>query len=199
MRSGGHVVYTFKSGFSDEHVKVRTVPQPGIISEACGVTYSIFVKPSRVALKDDPFHVGPEQNAVETWMELLTPITAEVLAWYDHPHWGRYAAITRNRYGSGTATYIACMTSPAVMYRVLEQAVREAGVWGVDQELAFPLITKSGINQQGHTVHFFFNYADAPGSIRYRYQAGTELLTDTEVHQDQIMHIDPWGVLIVEE
>src|SRR5919205_2661600 len=104
VHGGGHIVYTFKSGFGDEHVKVRTRRQPGIIGEACGITYSLFVKPDGVTLKDDPYAVGPEQNTVETWMELITPLTAEVLAAYDHPHWGQYAAITRNRYGAGLAT-----------------------------------------------------------------------------------------------
>jgi beta-galactosidase len=199
VRGGGHVVYTFKSGFGDEHVKVRTARQPGIIGEACGITYSMFVKPEGVTLKDDPFAVGPEQNRVETWMELITTEAAEVLATYDHPHWGAYAAITRNRYGKGTATYIGCLVSAAVMRKVLEHTVKHAGLWSVNQDVAFPLITRSGSNAQGNTIHYYFNYADAPSSIRYPHLAGRELLTDIEVRTDQVMPIDRWGVLIVEE
>jgi beta-galactosidase len=97
VRNGGQIVYTFKSGFADQHVKVRAVRQPGIISAACGISYSMFVEPKDVALKDDPFDVGAQDNRVEAWMELITPTTAEVLAYYDHPHWGAYAAITTNR------------------------------------------------------------------------------------------------------
>ena len=41
VHSGGPIVYTFKSGFSDEHVKVRTVHQPGIISESLGPQVSL--------------------------------------------------------------------------------------------------------------------------------------------------------------
>jgi beta-galactosidase len=152
VRDGGHIVYTFKSGFSDEHLKVRTTRQPGIISETCGITYNMFVTPERVTLKDDPFEVGPEQNTVESWMELITPVTAEVLAAYDHPHWNTYAAITRNRYGDGTAIYIGCLISASVMRKVLEQVVKEAGLWGANQALAFPLIARSGINEQGKTI-----------------------------------------------
>jgi beta-galactosidase len=199
VHAGGHVVYTFKSGFADEHIRVRTVPQPGIIGEACGITYSMFVKPKNVTLKDDPFHAGPQQNMIETWMELITPVSAEVLAYYDHAHWGKYAAITRNRYGAGMATYIGCMTTPAVMHKVLEQAVREAAAWGVDQQIAFPLITKSGINERGNAVHYYFNYADAPGAISYPYAHGRELLTNREILPGHMMDIDPWGVMIVEE
>jgi beta-galactosidase len=66
-------VYSFKSGFTDENVKVRITRQPGIISEACGVTYSMFVEPKNVSLKDDPFAVGKKNNYIETWMELIPP------------------------------------------------------------------------------------------------------------------------------
>jgi beta-galactosidase len=101
VKNGGHIVYTFKSGFSDQNVKVRTTIQPGIISEACGIRYNQFTIPEIVSLKGDPFHVGKENNTVSKWMELITPTTAAVLAWYEHPVWGKYVAITQNSYGKG--------------------------------------------------------------------------------------------------
>ena len=64
VKNGGHVVYTFKSGFTDENVKVRSTLQPGIINEACGMSYSQFTIPSGVSLKDDPYKVG-DKNKVE--------------------------------------------------------------------------------------------------------------------------------------
>ena len=125
--------------------------------------------------------------------------TAEVLASYDHPHWGQYAAITRNQYGAGTATYIGCMTSGAIMARVLEQAVKVAGLWGADQELSFPLITRWGVNEAGKVVHYYFNYGDDPQLFRYPHENGTELLSDAPVRQGDVWPIDPWGVVIIEE
>ena len=199
VKNGGHLVYTFKSGFTDEHVKVRTTHQPGIINEACGVYYNMFVEPKNVSLRDDPFQVGQENNTVETWMELLTPTTAEVLAYYDHPHWGKYAAITENQYGKGLATYIGCIPSSAIMQKILEHAIKKANLWGVDQELAFPLIVKSGINQEGKHVHYYFNYSEVPNSLRYPHKDGVELLTDSTVTKAQTLDVEPWGVLIIEE
>lgn len=199
VRNGGNIVYTFKSGFTDENIKVRTTHQPGIINEACGVYYSMFVEPKNVSLKDDPFKVGPENNTVDTWMELLTPTTAEVLAYYDHPHWGKYAAITENQCGKGLATYIGCIPSKAIIQKVLEQAVKKANLWGADQEIAFPLIVKSGINEKGNNVHFYFNYSDLRNGIKYLHKDGVELLTDRPVTIEQTIDIEPWGVLIIEE
>ena len=151
-------MYTFKTGFSDQNVKVRSTRQPGIINEACGIYYSQFTLPQNVSLKNDPFAVGTDNNKVHSWMELITPVTAKVMAYYDHPVWGKYAAITQNNYGKGIVTYIGCMISDAVMKKILEDVLKKAGAWGPDQEILFPFITKSGLNENGKTVHYYFNY-----------------------------------------
>lgn len=226
--NGGHLVYTFKSGFTDEAVKVRTLQQPGMIAEACGISYSQFAEPAGVSLRGDPFGVGETDNLVHTWMELLTPGTAEVLAYYEHPHWGQYAAVTRNLYGKGAVTYVGCMTTHAVMGKVLERAATEAGLMGTDQRLAFPLIVKSGINQYGNTIRYYFNYSGVPQSLVYEHGAGQLLLDRQEVTGKQdlldgenlldrenladgqeplsrqeivtgdLLELEPWGVQIVE-
>jgi beta-galactosidase len=198
VKNGGHIVYTFKSGFADEHVKVRTTRQPGIISEACGITYSQFTLPKNVSLKDDPYNAGSD-NKVNTWMELITPTTAKVLAYYNHPVWGSYAAITRNQYGKGTATYIGCMTSTTLIGKIIAEAVKEAGLWGTDQQLAFPIITKTGANPLGKTIHYYFNYSAAPVSFTYPYNDGVELLSGTAVAKSTQVTLAAWGVEIVEE
>jgi beta-galactosidase len=199
VQDGGHIVYSFKSGFANEHIKVRSTRQPGLISEACGISYNLFVEPKHVALRDDPFGVGEEHNQVHTWMELITPTTKEVLAWYDHPHWGEYAAITQNNYGTGKATYVGCYTSAAVIRKVLERVMKEAGVWGADQELAFPLIVKTGVNDQGHTIRYYFNYSDAPVSFKNPHGEGTELLSGDSIVAGQEIKLERWGVRIIEQ
>ncbi|WP_375434912.1 beta-galactosidase [uncultured Hymenobacter sp.] len=199
VKNGGHVVYTYKSGFSDENVKVRSTRQPGIITEACGVSYSQFTLPVKVSLKGDPYQVGAANNQVSTWMELLTPTTAKVLATYDHPVWGKYAAITENTYGKGLATYIGCLTSKEVVEKIVVEAVKKAGLWGSDQQLHFPLITKSGVNRRQKKVHFYFNYSAELISLQYPHGVGKELLSNVPVTPNQPLQLAPWGVQVVEE
>jgi beta-galactosidase len=199
VKNGGHIVYTFKSGFSDQNVKVRTSRQPGIISVACGIQYSQFTIPQNVALKGDPFQTGVESNKVTTWMELLTPTTAKVLASYDHPVWGKYAAITQNTYGRGLATYIGCVTSTSVTEKILEDAVKKAGLWGEAQKLRYPIIIKEGVNEQGKTVRFLFNFSAKPGITNYTFPKGRELLHGKTVNNNSAIDLEPWGVKIIEE
>jgi beta-galactosidase len=199
VQAGGHVVYTFKSGFSDENVKVRSTVQPGIIKDACGISYSQFTIPRHVTLKNDPYQVGAEHNKIHTWMELLTPTTAQVLAYYNHPQWGNYAAITQNAYGKGFATYIGCMTTPQLTESILKQALKKSNLWGNSQHFYFPLITKSGKNQQGKTIRYVFNYSATPQKIQYVYKNGQELLSNKAILQNSSLELEAWGVKIIEE
>jgi beta-galactosidase len=199
VKNGGHIVYTFKSGFSDENVKVRTIRQPGIISEACGITYSQFTVPQNVSLKDDPFKVGKENNQVTTWMELITPSTAKVLAYYDHPVWGKYAAITQNNFGKGMATYIGCRISDVITTKIITGVLENARLWSDDQKIIFPLITKTGTNEKGKTIHYYFNYSPDTASLVYPHADGNELLSDQAIRKGQSVSLGPWGIHIIEE
>lgn len=199
IEKGGHVVFTFRSGFSDQYVKVRDVRQPGIISEACGVRYNQFTVPEHVSLKGDPFQVGKDKNYIEKWMELLEPVTAKVLAYYDHPAWGKYAAVTENTYGKGVAAYIGCLPSQAITEKILEHAVKDAGLWGPDQALKFPLIVKSGTNRLGKKIHYYFNYSAQQQQLVYPYQTGTFLLTGKKITNNNTIELPAWGFEIVEE
>lgn len=199
VENGGHIVYALRSGFSDENTKVRSSNQPGIIGEACGVYYSQFVSASKVTLKSIPYSIDADKTSLTTWIELLIPNTAEVLAHYDHPYWGKYAAITQNRFGKGVATYIGCLPSNQVMEMVMKNALVKAGLWGMDQEIAFPLITKSGRNQDGKIIHYYFNYSMDTRSYQYPYKDGEELLSNKMVATQELVDIEPWGIKIIEE
>lgn len=83
--------------------------------------------------------------------------------------------------------------------KILEAAVNNAGLWGKDQEISFPLITRSGINQKGKAIHYYFNYSPVLGSFNYSYPNGVELLSNQSIANGQKMDIEPWGIRIVEE
>jgi beta-galactosidase len=198
-KAGGHLLYTFKSGFSDENVKVRHVQQPGAVAEAAGVQYSQFTLPENVSLADDPYQVGKEANAARWWMELLTPTTAQVLARYQHPVWGSYAALTRNSHGAGEVTYMGFMPSDALAEKILEEAVRRAGLWGVQQQLRYPTVVRSGVSDNGRPVHYLLNYSAQEVAVGNPFEAGTDLLSGRPVAKGGQVALPPWGVAIVEE
>ena len=126
VKNGGHVVMTFKSGFANENSAVRWVRAPGPLREAAGFSYQEFSNLEQpLALKGDPFHAGDE-NKVSYWAEFLMPEHAKALAWYDHPFFGRWPAITENQYGAGTLLYEGTYLSDTLQKHVLLEALKEA-------------------------------------------------------------------------
>ena len=196
-KAGGHVVYTFRSGFSDENTKVRYAVQPGAISEAAGVRYQQFTNPDNVTLDGDPFGVGKEDNKARWWMEFLTPTTAKVIARYKHPSWPSYAAVTRNVYGSGEVTYVGFMPTDAVIDKLMTEQVKRAGI--ELPKVRYPLIVRGGTLQNGHQVRYVLNYSAKTQRMTYGYANGTELLSGRAITRGQALELKPWGVAIVEE
>jgi beta-galactosidase len=196
-KAGGHLVYTFKSGFSDENTKVRHTPQPGGITEAAGVRYEQFTRPDGVTLDGDPFGVGDKDNQARWWMEFLTPTTATVVARYKHPSWPAYAAMTRNRHGRGEVTYVGFMPTDAAIEKILAGEAKRAGV--EIPEVRFPIIVRGGLLPNGRAVRYVLNYSAAPQRLTTGLAAGTELLSGRPLAQGQALDLAPWGVAVIEE
>ncbi|MGN0478886.1 MAG: beta-galactosidase trimerization domain-containing protein, partial [Hominenteromicrobium sp.] len=199
VAAGGELVTTFKTGFSDENLKVYPETQPAVLAECCGIAYDEFTVPENVGLKSDVlgFEQGTEQARL--WMELVRPEQASVLAQYDHKFWGKYAAITENAFGEGHATYLATMTSPECLKAVFARVLKRAGVWGVEQQAQFPVIIKSGVNGAGRNVRFYFNYSRDDVQQTYYHADGTELIGGAAVRSGDTLTLEPWGFKIIEE
>ena len=199
VKNGGHVIMQFKSGFCDENSVVRTQLAPGPLRETCGFYYQEFTNFREMSLKDDPFDVGEENNTVSTWAEYIIPEKARPLASYDHWFFGNYPAVTINNFGKGTLLYEGCMVSDAIQETIIRDAIERAGLKTPDQDLHWPLVTKWGINDNGKTIRYYYNYSSEPAEFNYPYKGGTELLTGKKVTGKQTMNIKPWDLLIIEE
>ena len=152
-----------------------------------------------VNLKDCVFEVDPNERYMREWMELVTPVTAEVWASYDHPYWGQYAAITHNKHGKGTATYFAGYPTMEVMKQILSKVVGIAGVAGEDSELSFPVIVRKGTNEKGKTIRYYLNYSALPVTINYKHKRAKELFSGKSVGNGDSFIINAWDLAIFEE
>ena len=199
VKNGGHVVMTFKSGFANENSAVRSVRAPGPLREAAGFSYQEFSNLEHpLALKDDPFHVGAE-NKASYWAEFLMPEHARPIAWYDHPFFGKWPAITENSFGSGTLLYQGTYLSQKLQTAVIESALQKAGLAGPDQQLPAGVHAQHGVNRMGKRIHYYFNYTSAEAKVSYGYGAGTSLLDGKTVVKSQQLTLPPWDLVIVEE
>ncbi|MCU7550645.1 beta-galactosidase [Chitinophagaceae bacterium LB-8] len=199
VKNGGQVVMMFKSGFTDQNSMVRPVVAPGPLRKACGFYYQEFANIDDLKLKDNPFAVADKDNTVSDWAELIIPETAHALAFYDHPFYGKYPAITSNKFGKGTLVYEGCRPSDALQEKILVSAMERAGIKTSDQDIHWPLIAKQGTNDYGKKVHFYYNYSPKTDSVTYNNPDGKELTTERKVKKGEKLSLEPWGVQIVEE
>ena len=199
IRKGGRVVMTFKSGFVNENAAVRWTMAPGPLREALGFHYQEFSNLAQpLALNGDPFQAGGD-NKVQYWAEFLQLDSAKALAYYDHHFFGRWPAITQNQYGAGKVIYEGTYLTDKLQKAVLKSALEDAGLSGPDQQLPAQVHTRSGTNDYGRTVRYFFNYSGAAASFKYQYKGGTELLSARTVKAGDTVDLGPWDLAIVEE
>jgi beta-galactosidase len=197
-RSGGHLVLTLKSGFCDEYSTVRDVMAPGPLRQAAGFHYQEFSNLTKpLALKGG--WLSGSDNLVSDWAEMLLPDTATPLAYYDHPFFEKYPAVTENHFGDGTVTYEGTVLNDRLQQKVLERVLGQAGLTGPDRTLPPAVRVKHGTGNAGKTIHYYFNFSPAPQQVVYAYAAGTELLSNRPAAKGASLALEPWGVAIVEE
>jgi beta-galactosidase len=199
VKNGGHVIMTFKSGFANENSAVRWVRAPGPLREAAGFSYQEFSSLEHpLALKGDPFNVGAD-NKVSYWAEFLIPEHAKALAYYDHPFFGKWPAITENQFGRGTLLYEGTYLSDKLQTTILRGSLEKLGLTGTDQQLPASVHIQHGVNRLGKRLHYYFNYSSAEAKATYAYAAGTNLLDGKPVAHDAALTLPPWDLAIIEE
>ncbi len=199
VEAGGHALIGFKSGFSDENVKVRTGRQPGVVNECCRISYSQFVLPQEVGLTSrvEDFKIATDERA-ELWMELLTVDDSDqvrVLASYDHPIWGKYAAITESRFGKGSAIYIGCLGSKKVISQLVLRFANPLPLASCNSHHTFPIIVKKAVGNNGKTLRFYFNYSSDIQPFRAP-DNGVCLLGNSPALSNSEQQLEPWGLRI---
>lgn len=199
VKVGGHVLMSFKSGFANENSAVRWVMAPGPLREAAGFSYQEFSNLEKpLALKGDPFQAGADNKALY-WAEFLKLEHAKGLAFYDHPFFGRWPAVTHNEFGAGSLTYEGTFLDERIQKKVVLNALAEAHVQAGDGDLPATIREKSGVNGLGKTLHYFLNYSSNPQGFTYRQGTGVDLLTEKAIRSGETVELAPWDLVIVEE
>ena len=202
VRQGGHLVATLRSFVADENLKVWHDKAPHLLTDVFGIDYNQFTRPGR-GLTLDLHGADQAGPACQGLIELLNPRPGtQVLASYDHPVWGRYAAVTRNDYGHGSAEWIGTLPSAQGMRLLLSDAADAAGLSGPARDLAGLVTVREGINALGEQVAYLLNYSSK--EVRLDAPYGGQLLVadgqaDPHAHVDQgqSMTIGPWDLAII--
>lgn len=193
VHDGGHLIMTFKSVFSDEHLKIYHDDQPHMMTECFGMTYDQFTDGKGIKLAGTSFKA--DSADVRCFMELLQPDSADVLAKYDTDVYGECCAVTANSYGLGRAVYIGCFFDNEALMKLLADECGLADIRLLPH--SFPLVVRTGTNQYGRRIIYYMNYSGKPVTFNSEF-GGTDILSKTAVDAGSPITLKEWDFIILE-
>jgi beta-galactosidase len=199
VRDGGRLVCFFRSGVKDEANAVVNRPLPGLLAETCGVEvaeYDSLPPGAQNGLEwslSEP--AGASVGVARAWADILAPMSAEVVARYTQDYYAGQPAITRNRYGNGSAIYVGTVGDAATNETLAEWLIAQAGV-------SPPLTAPSGVEVTARTdgsrrLLFVLNHTETNPELTLD-RAYRDLLSDAARLEGSVQ-LDAHAVLILEE
>jgi beta-galactosidase len=199
---GGHLLLTFKSGYADEYARVRWRRAPGVLRPAVGAAYgeySNLARPLAVRAADGSDFAVPEGARAEAWADGLESEGAAPLAFYDHPHFGRWPAVTSQPFGRGRVTYVGTLPNPALGAALTGWVMAQAGLSPRIADMPEPLRAATARNRDGERLWFLTNWSATEQTVPALPAAGVDLLTDEPVGSGDPLALGPWDVRILVE
>ncbi len=162
VHAGGTLVMSFFSGLVDlqDHVRLGGHPRP--FTELLGLSVVDFMplgdgEEIPVQLADGTRSTG------RIWSELIQPAGAEVLAQFSGSPIAGHAALTRNRFGAGTAYYFGTRLDPPTMAGWIQSVCTHAGVQPVAEAPAGIEAVRRAA--QGGSLLFLLNHEAAAAAV----------------------------------
>jgi beta-galactosidase len=186
-RAGGHLVLGPRTGYGDAEGLVRPERAPARLAEAAGAWFeetSTLEVPVRVT--------GRLSGAGTTFAEGLVLDGAEALATYEHPHLGRWAAVTTRPVGAGRITVVGTVPDQELA-AALVRWLAPSPVSGWTTDASVTVASSSTAAGRLHVVH---NWGWAPATATPATDV-TDLLTGERHGRGQSLPLGPWDVRVV--
>jgi len=200
--AGGHLVVGIRTGYEDEEARARLERKPAFLDVPAGVHYDEFSNLGRripvsagAAAAEHGFTV-PAGATATRWADGLLVDDADVLVGYDHPHHGRFAAVTSRSHGAGRVTYVGTVPDPALAAAITEWAVAQGSGSPSWQPQADTQSVASSVNGRGETVHVIHNWSWEPSTYAVPV-AAEDLFEGTALAADAVLELGPWDVRVV--
>ncbi|HEY0472290.1 MAG TPA: beta-galactosidase [Kribbella sp.] len=193
--AGGHLVVGPRTAYADEEARARTAVMPARLSEAAGVWYDEYSNlSSDLPVRGVASSLELDEDAAGTrWVDGLQVTDAEVLAGYEHRHFGRWPAVTTRAHGQGRVTYVGTVPNAelaSALFRWIAPTARK--------DLPASVTVTSGTARDGRRVRFVHNWSwepvdlELPGSFR-------DLLAGTDLAVGEKLSLGAWDVRVLLE
>ncbi|MDD6812726.1 MAG: beta-galactosidase [Lachnospiraceae bacterium] len=194
VKEGGRFVTTFFSGYVDDHDLVTVGGYPGKLRDILG----IWVE-EEDALPEDTenrFTYEGKNYPATLICDLLHTEGAEALCSYEKDFYAGMPALTRNRFGKGTAYYVATRSNADFYRTFIGEICKEAGIRPIINTPDLVEVTRR-TNENG-TFLFFLNHDSESHDITLNCD-GIDILSGTAYKAGDILLLSAKDVVILQE
>jgi beta-galactosidase len=197
-RAGGHLVLGFRSGYADDEARPRAEVMPGRLRAAVGASYSEYTNLAVPVPLRPGIAAGfalPDGATATAWADALVPEGAEVVVGYEHPHLGRWAAVTTNAHGEGRVTYVGTLPDRALAVALAHWLRPAPDAWADRPET---VTVTSARNREGGRLRFVSNWSWEPTNVALPV-AARDLLSERDLLEGEELDLAAWDVRVLVE
>lgn len=198
VEEGGHLVTTFRTGCADDEGRLRADVLPAGLRRVAGIRvdeFSNLAGPLGLKAAGD---VGfdPGEGVATGWADSIVAEGATPLAWYDHPHFSRWPAVTTNLVGKGRLTYVGTLPDPALARRLGDWIRATSGRADPWLQLDGSVTAHGAQDGQGRRLRFLFNWSWDPNVVMAPV-AVEDLLAGDRYKAGSRIDLGPWDTRIL--
>jgi beta-galactosidase len=195
--AGGHLVLGARTAYADHEARARNEPAPARLVDAAGVQYDEFsnlLSDVAVRAADGAPLTLPDGASATRWIDGLTATDSYVLVEYDHPHFGRWPAVTTRRHGAGQVTCVGTVPD-----RTLARAL---AAWvAPSPRSGWPVLPESvtvttGTSPDGRRVHVVHNWSWEPAGVTAPVEL-SDAIDGTVFRTGQALRLGAWDVRVL--
>jgi len=195
---GGHLILGPRTGYADQEARARGDRMPARLAAAAGVWYDEFSNlMAPIEVVADPEQLPFAGGATATrWIDGLIAEGATILATYQHPHFGRWPAVTTNTVGRGRITYVGTVPDQRLASAVLRWA--ETGRSRTWSGLPASVTGTGGTTADGQRVRFLHNWSFGAARVTAPVDCH-DVLTNKPIPGGSEIELGSWDVRILVE
>lgn len=194
-RAGGHLVLGPRTGYADPEARARREVKPALLAQAAGVRYQESASLTRaVPVRGTTGLDVPSGATATAWVDHLEPDGADVLAGYDDPHLGAWAAVTTRAHGAGRITVVGTVPDQDLARVLLAGTVARpaAGAWqGLPADVRATTMTTA----DGRTLHVLHHWGWGDVEVAAPPTPLVDVLDGTPV--GAALALGPWDVRVL--
>jgi len=198
--AGGHLVIGPRTGYADTEARARREVAPGGgLSAAAGAWYDEYTNieeplPVRAVAGSGLELPAGAAAAAREWVESYQADDADVVARYDHPFHGDYAAVTTREHGAGRVSTVGCLPGPELAAGLLDWAAGpDASLWRAEVD---SVRVHSAVNGRGERLWVVQNWSWEPAEIKVP-RPGQNLHTGAELAVGDVLSLGSWDVAVL--